>query len=154
MSEWSSAVSKRGYLIGFRLGGRMACLRDRAAAAAALCLALSPAAVQAEPANTLHDMWDRLQTCLSAAHGSDELANGSEITILFTLRRDGSQLGRPRITHSDLRGDLDDQKKFVANVVSAIDGCLPLDITPGLGGAIAGRPIALRVIKGRWQFGA
>jgi hypothetical protein len=38
-------------------------------------------------------------------------------------------------------------------VTSAIDGCLPLDVTPGLGGAIAGRPIALRVVRGQWRVG-
>jgi phosphotransferase system HPr-like phosphotransfer protein len=68
-----------------------------AAAAAYVFLALSSGA-HAEPANTLHDMWERFQACLTATHGSDELANESEITILFTLRRDGSQFGQPRIT--------------------------------------------------------
>jgi hypothetical protein len=102
----------------------------------------------------LQDLSKRLQTCLAQEKTTDELANGSEITILFALRRNGTMMGRPRITHSDLRGDLDDQKRFVGAVIAALDQCLPLDITPGLGGAIAGRPVAVRIIKGRWQVGA
>ena len=134
--------------------GRAAAVRVRTAAAAALaCVALLPGA-RAEPANTLQDLWARLQVCLDQGKGADELAKGSEITILFALRRDGTMFGRARITHSDLRGDLDDQKRFVAAVISALDQCLPIEVTPGLGGAIAGRPIALRIIKGRWQVGA
>jgi hypothetical protein len=38
-------------------------------------------------------------------------------------------------------------------VISSIDGCLPLAVTPGLGGAIVGRPIALRVVRGLWRLG-
>jgi hypothetical protein len=87
------------------------------------------------------------------ARSHDDLANGSEVTVLFALRRDGSLLGRPRITHSNLTGDPNDQRLFVGAVVSAIDGCLPLDITPGLGGAIAGRPLVVRVVRGQWRVG-
>jgi len=119
----------------------------------AALFAADAAAQDAAPANTLHDLGARLGACLHASHGQDELANGSEVTVLFALKRDGSLLGRTRITHSDLIGDLTDQKLFLAGVISAIDGCLPLDITPGLGGAIAGRPIALRVVRGLWRVG-
>jgi hypothetical protein len=121
--------------------------------ATAALFAADAAAEDKAPANTLHDLGARLEACLHAARGHDQLANGSEITVLFALKRDGSLLGRPRITHSNLIGGLDDQKLFVAGVISAIDGCLPLDVTPGLGGAIAGRPIALRVVRGLWQVG-
>jgi hypothetical protein len=126
-----------------------------------MCLAWATAALfaadataqDAAPANTLHDLGERLDACLHGARSRDNLANGSEVTVLFALKRDGSLLGRPRITHSNLTGDPSDQRLFVGAVVSAIDGCLPLDITPGLGGAIAGRPIALRVVRGQWRVG-
>ena len=129
-------------------------MRIHALVAAGLVCLAAPPAPQAEPANTLAELWRQLQACLVNAPGSDALANGSEVTILFAMKRDGSLFGKPRITHSDLRGQAGDQEQFLANVLMAIDHCLPLDVTPGLGGAIAGRPIALRVIKGRWQFGA
>ena len=132
---------------------RTTAVRVRTVAAALALIALASGA-RSEPANTLQDLSKRLQTCLAQEKTTDELANDSEVTILFALRRDGTMMGRPRITHSDLRGDLDDQKRFVGAVIAALDQCLPLDITPGLGGAIAGRPVAVRIIKGRWQVGA
>jgi hypothetical protein len=140
-----------------RTGGapqlRATAARVRTVAAALALIALASGA-RAGPANTLQDLSKRLQTCLAEGKTTDELANGSEVTILFALRRDGTLMGRPTITHSDLRGDPDDQKRFLAAVIGALDQCLPLDITPGLGGAIAGRPVAVRIIKGRWQVGA
>jgi hypothetical protein len=126
------------------------------ATVAAVVFALAPGLATAQdkaPANSLHDLGERLGACLHESHGRDNLSNGSEVTVLFALKRDGSLLGRPRITHSNLIGDLNDQKLFLAAVFSAIDGCLPLDVTPGLGGAIAGRPIALRVVRGLWRVG-
>ena len=131
-------------------------LGSAGAVIAAVLFVLAPALGAAQgnaPANTLHDLGGRLEACLKAGRSHDELANGSEVTILFALKRDGGLLGRPRITHSRLIGGLDDQKLFVADVISAIDSCLPLDVTPGLGGAIAGRPIALRVVRGLWRVG-
>jgi hypothetical protein len=121
---------------------------------ALLVIAAAPAVAQdAAPANTLQDLGARLEACLKTGRSHDALANGSEVTVLFALKRDGSLMGRPRITHSSLIGGTDDQKLFLAAVISAIDACLPLAVTPGLGGAIAGRPIALRVVRGLWRLG-
>jgi len=93
------------------------------------------------PANTLADLWRELNACVKTpAAGA-----GSEVTIVFTLRRDGSLLGQPRINHSHLLGDVDAQKAFVADAIGALARCLPADITDALGGAIAGRPIAIRI---------
>jgi hypothetical protein len=87
--------------------------RSGAAAAivALLAIAAGPAVAQdAAPANTLHDLGARLEACLKTGHSRDGLANGSEVTVLFALKRDGSLMGRPRITHSSLIGGVDDQK--------------------------------------------
>jgi len=118
------------------------------------CLFAVVPAARAEPANTLREMFGRLHACLDEARSVDELAGGSEVTIVLALKRDGSLLGKPRIAHSALKGDQPDQAAFVAAVAAAIERCLPLEITPSLGGAIAGRPLALRVVKGRFQLGA
>jgi hypothetical protein len=128
--------------------------KHRAAAlAAAILSALAPARLEAAPANTLREMAERFQACLAARRGAGYESPDSQITIVFALKRDGSLLGRPRISHSDLRGDLDDQKRFVAGAIAAIESCLPLDVTPGLGGAIAGHPIAFRIVSGKPRFG-
>jgi hypothetical protein len=104
-------------------------------------LAASPAAAQSAPANTLPDLWRGLNLCMGAPGDSA----GSELTIVFSVRRDGSLIGTPRITHSHLMGDADAQKNFVAIAIGALEKCLPVKITDQLGGAIAGRLLAIRI---------
>jgi hypothetical protein len=103
----------------------------------------APATARAQdaPIDTLQDLRHRLSTCVrTPADGG-----GSEITILFSLRRDGSLLGQPRITHSLLRGDEAAQRAFVADAIAALAKCLPARISDGLGGAIAGRLFSIRI---------
>ena len=58
---------------------------------------------------------------------------------MFAVRRDGSAFGKPRVSYSHLEGDAEQKERFLADVEQAIDACLPLKVTPALGGAIAGR---------------
>ncbi|MCJ2132679.1 hypothetical protein MKK69_01110 [Methylobacterium sp. J-026] len=115
------------------------------AAAFALMLAGSPA--HAEAANSLHALWETLGACARRAQVAPEAA-GSEVTVLFTLKRDGTLQGKPRITYARLVGDRDQQQAFIAATLSAIAGCFPIAITDGLGGAVAGRPIRFRMGSG------
>lgn len=113
----------------------------------ALALMFAGSTAQADPVNTLHDLWEVLGACARHAQVAPEAA-GSEVTVLFTLKRDGSLQGKPRITYARLVGDSDQQRAFIATSLSAIADCFPIQITDGLGGAVAGRPIRFRVISG------
>jgi hypothetical protein len=104
-------------------------------------LAANPVKVTGAPANKLTDLWREFSACIKAPWDSA----GSELTIVFALKRDGSLLGKPRITHSHLLGDVDVQKAFVADAIGALAICLPVNITESLGGAIAGRPLSIRI---------
>lgn len=64
---------------------------------------------------------------------------GSQVTITFMMKRDGSIFGKPRVTFSHLEGDAGTRQRFIDDAERAIDACLPLRITPALGEAIAGR---------------
>ncbi len=122
-----------------------ACFRQSFALTLAI-LAATNAPAQAAPSNTLAEFLHNLDHCLSSAGG----APGAEITLRFSLRRDGALLGRPHITYKRLPRDAEAQRRFVEGVAAALDRCLPAPITDALGGAIAGRPISLRlVVKGR-----
>jgi hypothetical protein len=68
---------------------------------------------------------------------------GMALTLVFSFKRNGEILGKPRITFSKLHGDRDLQKRFVASALNALALCTPLKITAALGGAIAGRPFAM-----------
>jgi hypothetical protein len=104
-------------------------------------LIVSTAQAARSPANTLSELWRSLSTCIQAPSESV----GSELTIVFALKRDGSLLDQPRITHSYLLGDSDAQKASMADAIGAVAKCLPLIITDGLGGVIAGWPLSIRI---------
>ena len=80
------------------------------ALAALLCSAgTTPAQQRAcgsrEPINTLAELWPALYACWSPPAGTE----GKELTLRFSIRRDGTLIGKPRATYSKLEGggDLD-----------------------------------------------
>jgi hypothetical protein len=103
--------------------------------------AFFPLAAHAAPANTLRELSAELNAC-ALQRGVDANA---ELTVVFMLNRRGEVIGKPRITHSQLPDDPAARSRIAADVARAFDQCLPLPITDGLGGAIAGRPIAIRL---------
>lgn len=116
-------------------------------AAVGLAVEVAPATSQGgrpcgsrEPVDTLRETGEALYACWEPPAGSE----GMEITLLFSLRRDGTLIGRPRATWSKLSGNSSQQRTFVASVLTALDRALPLPLTDGMGGAVAGRPLTLR----------
>jgi hypothetical protein len=104
--------------------------------------AVAPAHCQQRPANSLRELQSSLLACVKSPPGPV----GSQLTILFALKRDGSLLGKPRISQARLAGAPGDQRDFLAGVLAAFGRCLPVKITDGLGGAIAGRILSIRLV--------
>ena len=102
---------------------------------AVLLTATGALAQHGTPANTLMDIRRQFSACLERT----PIQTHSAITIAFAMRRDGSLLGKPRITYSHFVGDADVRRRFVEEVRRALNSCLPLKITPALGAAIAGQ---------------
>ncbi|GEO98583.1 hypothetical protein [Methylobacterium haplocladii] len=105
-----------------------------------------------QPVDTLRDLFPALAACWQAPEGLAKFEH-TEITVRFSLRRDGSVIGTPRITFSQTPADARGKALLTEASLSAIRRCTPARITPALGGAIAGRPLALRFVyegpKGR-----
>jgi hypothetical protein len=118
----------------------------------ALCGSLTGPALS-QPVTTLAELWGRFGVCSRVTHVPSG-AEGSEVTVLFALKRDGSLLGKPRVTHSQLVGDDATQRAFLAAVLAHLASCFPLEITDGLGGAVAGRPFRLRLVSQKPERGA
>jgi hypothetical protein len=89
--------------------------------------------------NSLDEMWSALYACWQPPADS----NGMAITLRFSLRRDGTLIGKPVATYSKLSGNDFKKRVFVASVIEALDKVVPLPLTDSMGGAIAGRPLAL-----------
>ncbi|MFK5600182.1 hypothetical protein ACFZ8E_24765 [Methylobacterium sp. HMF5984] len=119
----------------------------------ALSLLLAATNARAEPTSTLNGMWQLLGSCTQSV-GGPAASVGSEVTLLFSIKRDGSLQGKPRITHSKLVGDEQAQKAFLSEVLASVARCFPLPITDGLGGAVAGRPLRIRVMNRPKEQGA
>jgi hypothetical protein len=117
-------------------------LRFAKAIALALVLTL-PSEAKSAPANTLRELYAAVGVCLKVTTGTP----GSEMTIVFSVKSDGSLLGKPKISHAKLLGDPEAQRDFVRDVLAALSKCLPLSMTEGLGGAVAGRPMIFRIVS-------
>lgn len=115
---------------------------------AALLFGASGLPARAAPADSLAALWTNLHACVRLSDVPAP-ALGSEVTVLFSLTRQGTLQGRPRITHAKLVGREGDQQAFVGEALRAVSRCLPLAVTEGLGGAIAGRPLRLRITSQR-----
>jgi hypothetical protein len=47
------------------------------------------------------------------------------------------------ITYSTFNGTLEEQRIIMDRILSALDACMPVNLTPALGGAIAGRLLTM-----------
>jgi hypothetical protein len=55
----------------------------------------------------------------------------------------------PRLTFATQGASADTRSAYLKAINSSLDACLPLNFSPGLGGALAGRPIAIRYVDNR-----
>ena len=98
-----------------------------------------------KPVDTLRDLFPAIAACWQAPDGLKNFER-TDITVRFALRRDGSVIGTPQVTFSKTPADARGKALLIEASLSAIRRCTPVRITPGLGGAIAGRPLSLRFV--------
>lgn len=93
--------------------------------------------------STLADIAPALRACWhppSAAEAERDVA----ASVRFSLRRDGTLFGQPRITWEGRGGDPAFRERFAQSVVAAVRSCTPMRLSAGLGASIAGRPFVIR----------
>jgi len=93
-----------------------------------------------DPVDTIKEMSDAIYACWKPPAGTA----GMSLTLQFSLRRNGTLIGKPRATHSDLGTDTQLSRAFVASILKALDDALPLPFSDSMGGAIAGRMLVPR----------
>lgn len=114
---------------------------------AALALAVVAGATQAgaqeracrspEPIDTIDEMFSAIFACWEPPPGSA----GMTLTLQFSIRRNGTLIGKPGATYSHLGNDGQLNRLFVASVLKALDRALPMPLSNSMGGAIAGRTL-------------
>lgn len=76
-----------------------------------------------------------------AMQGPDQ---GIFMVVRFSLRRDGTIFGEPRIRHTAGTQDQALRQRFSVSVLAAMRECAPLRLSASLGQSIAGRPFTIR----------
>ena len=99
--------------------------------------------VQAEPPalDSLKEIFARLHSCWKPPPLS--AANPIDITVVVSFNREGVILGHPRITYESEQASDSDRLQYRVAVMETLQRCTPLPFTEGLGGAVAGRPLAV-----------
>ncbi len=98
--------------------------------------------------NTLRDLFGALRACWTPP-ALDHARAGMEISVRLSFDRFGNIIGSPRFTYSTRDASDEQRELYRRAVVDSLARCAPLPLTRGLGGAIAGRPIAIRYIDNR-----
>ena len=113
-------------------------------AAPLLLLSVMPAArAEQERVDNIKQAFARLYACWKpppASKANPDVA----ITAIVTFTRDGNILGHPKITYESENATDNDRLLYRIAVMEALQRCTPMPFTEGMGGAVAGRPFAVR----------
>ena len=100
------------------------------AALAFTLLAIIPSYAQEKragpPANTLREMGAALWSCWFPPAGTQNF----QVTIIFSFKRNGEVLGKPRITYSTFNGDVEEQRRIMGLILTSLEACTPVAVTP------------------------
>ena len=108
----------------------------------------SAAAADDHKLNTISAMYAALRACW-VPPPRDEARHGMEYTVRFAFKRDGEMIAPPRTTYSSHDAPPEVRDVYRDAVNAALARCTPLPFTDGMGGAVAGRPIAIRFVDDR-----
>ena len=98
--------------------------------------------------DTIGDLFAALRSCWSPPP-ADAAREGMQMSVRFSFKRSGEIIGTPRLTFSTAGVPAEIRATYLKAINASLAACAPLNFTGGLGGAIAGRPIAIRYVDNR-----
>jgi hypothetical protein len=98
--------------------------------------------------NTIRDLFSTLRGCW-VPPPKDEARHGMQYAVRFSFRRDGQIIGKPRMTYASPDAPRELRDTYRNAIDGALERCTPVHFTAGMGGAVAGRPIAIRFVDDR-----
>jgi hypothetical protein len=98
-----------------------------------------------QPVNSLRELYTALRRCWEPP-ARQEAHFGMEMSVRFAFRRSGEIISPPRVTYATKDADEDTRNAYRDAVTASIERCTPMPLSKGFGGAIAGRPIAIRFV--------
>ena len=98
--------------------------------------------------DTIGDLFAELRSCWSPPP-TDAAREGMQMSVRFSFKTSGEMIGPPRLTFATSGVPVDTRTTYLKAINASLDSCLPLKLTQGLGGALAGRPIMIRYVDNR-----
>ena len=98
--------------------------------------------------DTIGDLFAALRSCWTPPP-ADGAREGMQMSVRFSFKRNGQVIATPRVTYATPGVTADLRDTYLKAINAALDRCVPLTFTRGLGGALAERPIAIRYVDNR-----
>ena len=98
--------------------------------------------------DTIGDLFAALRSCWTPP-AAETARQGMQMSVRFAFKRSGEIIAAPRLTFSTAGVPADTRTTYLRAVNASLAACAPLKFTNGLGGALAGRPIAIRYVDNR-----
>jgi hypothetical protein len=98
--------------------------------------------------DTIGDLFAELRSCWSPPP-PDAAHEGMQMSVRFSFKKSGEMIGPPRVTFATSGVPADTRDTYLKAINDSLSACIPLKFTGGLGGALAGRPIAIRYVDNR-----
>ena len=98
--------------------------------------------------DSIGDLFAALRSCWTPPP-ADSAREGMQMSVRFSFKRSGDIIAAPRLTFSTKGVPADTRATYLKAINASLDACKPLKFTDGLGGALAGRPIAIRYVDNR-----
>jgi len=98
--------------------------------------------------DTIREMFDALRDCWVPPE--PEVARPDmQMSVRLSFRRTGEMIGPPRVTYTTPEATREQRETYLEAITATLGRCTPLPFTEAMGGAVAGRPIAIRFIDDR-----
>jgi len=98
--------------------------------------------------DTIGDLFAALRSCWTPPP-ADNAREGMQMTVRFSFKRSGEIIATPRLTFATSGVPADTRTTYLKAINASLEACTPLKFSGGLGGALAGRPIAIRYVDNR-----
>lgn len=98
--------------------------------------------------DTIGALFAELRACWSPP-AEDSARQGMQMSVRFSFNKAGGLIGPPRLTYVTSGVPAETRTTYLNAINTSLKACLPLKFTDGLGGALAGRPIAIRYVDNR-----
>jgi hypothetical protein len=103
---------------------------------------------RADEISTIRAMFAALRQCWVPPE-KDRAHPGTQLSVRLSFKRNGEMFGQPRLTYLSPGTSSDVRQVYWDAISDSLRRCVPLHFTAGLGGALAGRPIAVRFVDAR-----